>query len=177
MERVPVNGAAVALVVCPWHFVHGIERIGYLISVHHLAHTVDVGTARQLIPLVVGQPVVVGILRHHHYARLGSAANGIAADVNVSLPAYVGNAVVEVKRDIASVSPKAYHAALVARNGFGTLCNHCRCVVAFFILRHGVDKLSGCRHILVNSLDVLAVLCYGIHPLSVRHGSRCRNHR
>ncbi len=155
MEIVACHDARLSPVVGPGDVVQlAVLGVSDFVAIDHHAHTVHVGRASQLVPCVVGQMVAVGILAHHHDARLAAPGVGIAADVDVHLTRHVGHGMVEVEGDVAAKGTQRYHLPCSARQPLGALGHHRLRGVAFVGLRERVDKLSRRRHVLIDSLDV-----------------------
>ena len=178
------HNAAATPVVCPRNVVHGVFLIGYAVTVVHLTHAVNIGRAADFIPGVVGQVVMVDILRHHHDAWLARAAKDIgehrglhrvAANAEVALTRNISDAVVEVERHIAAEATQRNHAVVVvgiiAGNGLGALGNHRGGIVAFLPYWQVVNKLSRSGHILIYSQQILAVNSVVGHLLRIERHS------
>ena len=139
---------------------------------------------------------MVLIFRDHDDARLATAAEdirehhalyGVAKNVEVALPADVGNAVVEMESDVAAIAAQRDHAVtlvgIVAGNGLGAFGCHPGCIVARLPDRQVVNKLSRSGHILIYGQKILTVNSVVGHLLGLkRQDSRecykarqCRN--
>ncbi len=123
--------------------------------------------AGQFVPLVVGQPVHVGVERHHDDARLaGSAAllpvlgdvrvEGVALDIEVALRGGVDERMVEAEGDVSAPGPERDERA--SGETVLHLLSHLLFGVALLVEGCGADKLSRCGAIVVDVGHVCAVL-------------------
>ncbi len=128
--------------------------------------------AGKLIPGVVGHTVAVGIIAHHHYARLGRAPfvayagqliERVAPDSEVFLARNVHHRVVKRKSDVSAISAERDHHVVGARNRLLDLLQHVGIGIAGFINRHLVDKLARSRAIVDYAGDIWTVLHLFVH--------------
>lgn len=118
---------------------------------------VGIFRACQLVPLVVGLSVAVGIVADEHYAGFartagtavllcaGRGIESIAEHDEIVLSGDVLNHVVEPENDISSPSAEADHAAVVIGDSFLSFHAHGFGIVTGFVFRQRVDKLPRSR--------------------------------
>ena len=139
------------------------------IAIDDLTHAVSIGTAFQLIPRIVRQSVSILVFRHHNDTWFAIAFEvRISQYQDVSLTLHVSNGMVEMKGNIPAISAQAHHIALIIGQRLSTFLCHTCSIVALFVLRHHVDKLSGGWAILIDSHNIWRMLRDVIQPLSLQ---------
>ena len=100
-------------------------RIGDAVAINHLAHTIHVGTTLQLVPRIVRKSVSIHVLRHHDDAWLTTVLETtVALYQHILLSFHIGNGVVEMEGDIATISTQTNHVFLIIGQAVSTLLDH-----------------------------------------------------
>ena len=106
--------------------------------------------AGQFVPWVIGDAVAIGVVAHHHYARLGAAAavfgvggfiEAVAPDAEV-VAGKVDHGVVKGKGHVTAVGAERNHHIVGAADALAGLACHVLGCIALIVARHLVDKLS-----------------------------------